>query len=575
MKRGGAALHSDSAPPPKKRKIDHTAISEQTATNGHEASLSPDESKQPRFFKPGQIVYEDNDFQFEFLYNDEQEDHLIALTDLKQIFAACLPRMGTRYVTRHVFDEHHRLICCRSKSHPQALGIHEHTEKNINYPVQYPVIGGICIRPFYEQHFGEVVFLAVHNQHQHKSVGRKIMRVMKHVAIQEGLSHFYTYADNQAIGFFQKLAFVKKRGAASMHKQHSHSLPVAVPESRDNHNQHAHDAEHAGYHNSYENVLGSHNNKQPPFWDYIKHYTGSELMECKLYSNVDYIHLDENLSQIEKDILLQCQQHRKQQFMSDYETVHEPIAQFLIPINKLIVILDLDDNFENEQDDEALLELMDQNGIQTDRDLYDVYKTGKLHEKDINLKAMLLETFRKPCGEEIYQKFVTYLTKPNDKKVAEHIDLKIEEIEGFKPEWQAIHNLAENNGANDYVRDLSKRRSSRLMPVRMKIKWILKRVMKNDDAYPFNEPVPRDVPGYYERIKHPIDMKTMNEKNERGQYAEWSQFDKDFKLMIANCKEFNQPGSDIVKMCTRLNEYYQQCCLKYDKTMTDKKRKNI
>lgn len=538
-KRGASAIHFDSAPPPKKRKIN------EIESNRNESSVTPD-AQQGRF-KPGQIVYEDNDFQFEFLYNDQEENHLIALTDLKQIFAACLPRMGTRYVTRHVFDEHHRLICCRSKiahtlnngnSNNNRSGINE---LNITYPVKYPAIGGICIRPFYQQHFGEVVFLAVHNSHQHKSVGRKIMRVMKHVAIQENLHHFYTYADNQAIGFFQKMGFIKKRGTQHHHIRHHHGL-MSMGSG------------------------GNNNGKQKePFWDYIKHYTGSELMECKLYNKVDYIKLDENLRKIEQDILFQCQSHRKAQYVQDFEREYSPIPQFLIPINKLIVILDLDDNFNNEQDDELLIETLETNGIYNDRDLYDVF--NKINNKRIDLKQLLCDTFDKRRGDEIYSKFVTYLTKPNDKKVSNHIEIKIDEIEGVKEEWNYLHESNDHSNC----KDLNKRRSSRFFPVRMKAKWMLKKVMKNDDAYPFNDPVPKTVPGYYERIKYPMDMKTMQEKNDRGEYNEWKEFDKDFKLMIQNCKDFNEPASEIVKMSTRLSEYYQQCLIKYDRTMADKK----
>lgn len=106
----------------------------------------------------------------------------------------------------------------------------------------------------------------------------------------------------------------------------------------------------------------------------------------------------------------------------------------------------------------------------------------------------------------------------------------------------------------------------------MKVAWILKRVTKTDDAYPFLELVPKDVEGYYERIKHPMDLQTMGEKNDRGEYEEWRQFDHDFKLMISNCKDFNEPGSEIVKMSIRLHEYYGQCSIKYSKTMAQKKK---
>ena len=77
-KRSASNIHSDSAPPPKKRKL-----SQMDNNNGVEPSQSPDNDPTHGRFKPGHIVYEDNDFQFEFLYNDKQEKHLIALTDLK------------------------------------------------------------------------------------------------------------------------------------------------------------------------------------------------------------------------------------------------------------------------------------------------------------------------------------------------------------------------------------------------------------------------------------------------------------------------------------------------------------
>lgn len=61
-------------------------------------------------------------------------------------------------------------------------------------------------------------------------------------------------------------------------------------------------------------------------------------------------------------------------------------------------------------------------------------------------------------------------------------------------------------------------------------------------------------------------------KLDQGEYAEWRQLHSDLKLMIANCKEFNEPGSEIVKMCIRLDEYYQQCSNKYDATMQRKNK---
>jgi len=503
MKRSSLAVHSDSAPPvqaSKKRKI----------------------QSRPRNttrFIPGHVVYESDEFQFEFLYNDQKEEHWIALCDLKQIFAACLPRMGSRYVTRHVFDQHHRLLCCRSKTKCNTSSMPHCDKLPENFPVERPVIGGICIRPFYEQRFGEVVFLAVHNQYQHKSVGRKIMRVMKQVAVEEGLSHFYTYADNQAIGFFQKMGFVKKKSS---------------PNSA---------------------------SSKEPFWKYIKHYTGSELMECRLYDKVDYIQLDRHLARFEQDILAQCHQHRRERFAGEMAVVHEPPSSFLISVSKLIVILELEDDFEREDEEEMLLELLKEFGIENDRDLYDVYHTQKARGKEVGaLSDMLHGLFGPKRGATIFRKFELYLTRPTPHDIIDTLD----SIEGVKAEWTADVTPAVAK------EDLNRRRSSRFSSFYQKGSYILKRLRKHEDAYPFAEPVPKTVEGYYERIKHPMDISTIQTKLDQGQYAEWRQFEGDFKQMIANCKEFNEPGSEIVKMCIRLDEFYQQCSLKFDTTMQRK-----
>lgn len=412
MKRTSLAVHSDSAPPvpmPKKRKI-----------QSHPRPLTR--------FRPGHMIHEDDNFTFEFIYNDQSEAHWIALCDLKQIFAACLPRMGSRYVTRHVFDEHHRLLCCRSKS-KSTTGSMPHTSKLLeNFPVDRPIIGGICIRPFYEQKFGEVVFLAVHNQYQHKSVGRKIMRVMKAAAVAEGLSHFYTYADNQAIGFFQKMGFSAKKSQMGGNEA---------------------------------------------FWNYIKHYTGSELMECRLYDKVDYVHLDDHLARFERDILMQCHQYRQGHCAKDMDTVHEAPKSFLIPISKLIVILELEDDFEKDDEEELLLDMLKHFGIENDRDLYDVYCSQTARGREVgSLPVILTGLFGAKRGANIHRKIELYLTRPNDKMVFDHIDV-LETIEGVKGEWFV-----------DTVRpakdEQNKRRSSRFSAYYLKASYILKRLRKHE-----------------------------------------------------------------------------------------------
>lgn len=64
----------------------------------------------------------------------------------------------------------------------------------------------------------------------------------------------------------------------------------------------------------------------------------------------------------------------------------------------------------------------------------------------------------------------------------------------------------------------------------------------------FSEPVSIDeFPEYYEQIKNPMDYSTMRKKLENGEYRSAQAMQKDFILMLQNCRQFNAKNSDIVR----------------------------
>jgi Bromodomain len=64
----------------------------------------------------------------------------------------------------------------------------------------------------------------------------------------------------------------------------------------------------------------------------------------------------------------------------------------------------------------------------------------------------------------------------------------------------------------------------------------------------FSVPVPKDeFPEYYEQIKKPMDYGTMKAKLEDGEYRSAQAMQKDFFLILQNCRTFNADSSDIVK----------------------------
>lgn len=163
------------------------------------------------------------DIRFQAYSNDGTDECLRALVDLKNIFSKQLPKMPKEYIVRLVFDKRHT-----------SLAI-ERGDK---------IIGGVCYRAYRDQRFGEIAFLAISGTEQVRGFGTILMNALKTHVQREGLEYFLTYADNYAIGYFQKQGFSKN---------------VNMPKHR-----------WAGF---------------------IKDYDGGTLMECYIHPGMDYGHV--------------------------------------------------------------------------------------------------------------------------------------------------------------------------------------------------------------------------------------------------------------------------------------------
>ncbi|CAD2101302.1 histone acetyltransferase GCN5, putative [Plasmodium vinckei] len=171
---------------------------------------------------------------FECITNDREPDHLIKLITLKNIFSRQLPKMPREYIVRLVFDRNHYTFCLLKKN---------------------TVIGGVCFRPYFEQKFAEIAFLAVTSTEQVKGYGTRLMNHLKEHVKKFGIEYFLTYADNFAIGYFRKQGFSQK---------------ISMPKER--------------------------------WFGYIKDYDGGTLMECYIFPNINYLRLSEMLYEQKKTV---------------------------------------------------------------------------------------------------------------------------------------------------------------------------------------------------------------------------------------------------------------------------------
>jgi histone acetyltransferase len=158
--------------------------------------------------------------RFAAITNDGSPENMERLVTLKNIFAKQLPKMPKEYIVRLVMDRRH---------HAMAL------LKNGT------AIGGICYRPYMDQHFAEIAFCAITASEQVKGYGTKLMNHVKQHVKRLGITHFLTYADNYAIGYFKKQGFSKT---------------LFLPRER--------------------------------WYGYIKDYDGGTLMECYIHPTIDF-----------------------------------------------------------------------------------------------------------------------------------------------------------------------------------------------------------------------------------------------------------------------------------------------
>jgi len=78
-------------------------------------------------------------------------------------------------------------------------------------------------------------------------------------------------------------------------------------------------------------------------------------------------------------------------------------------------------------------------------------------------------------------------------------------------------------------------------------------------TWPFLEAVSEDeVPGYYDVIKSPMDLGTIQKKLENGEYTGVEDFKEDLQLIVGNCKIFNPPGTEVYKCGEELEKLVKE-----------------
>lgn len=81
-------------------------------------------------------------------------------------------------------------------------------------------------------------------------------------------------------------------------------------------------------------------------------------------------------------------------------------------------------------------------------------------------------------------------------------------------------------------------------------------MQNHGSSWPFTQPVNRDeVADYYEVIKEPMDLSTMEEKHEKDLYPTPEEFIRDAKLIFDNCRKYNNETTPYAKSANKLEKF--------------------
>lgn len=72
------------------------------------------------------------------------------------------------------------------------------------------------------------------------------------------------------------------------------------------------------------------------------------------------------------------------------------------------------------------------------------------------------------------------------------------------------------------------------------------------------DPVALNIPDYHSVIKKPMDLRTIREKLENGQYENAKEFEADVRLVFANCHKYNGPDHPIRNQAKQLEGIFDQ-----------------
>ncbi|CAG9311911.1 unnamed protein product [Blepharisma stoltei] len=90
-------------------------------------------------------------------------------------------------------------------------------------------------------------------------------------------------------------------------------------------------------------------------------------------------------------------------------------------------------------------------------------------------------------------------------------------------------------------------------------KKLIANLWRANHAWIFHEPVDPvklNILDYFDIVKRPMDFGTIKKKLNNNVYKSGEEFIKDLDLVFENCRLYNKPDSDVIKMCNQVQSVY-------------------
>ena len=207
------------------------------------------------------------------------------------------------------------------------------------------------------------------------------------------------------------------------------------------------------------------------------------------------------------------------------------------------------------------------------------YDGGTLMEAEIdpkidysNLSEILKE--QKKCIEKYCKKFLNVKRKYSYSEFEEEIKKKGIDLNALKKKnkeneenieiteelFNSIPGMKESGWTyKDYKIQCENEKQGDNVNFLTQCRNIIIKLKSHPNSWPFKEPVdPQYVQDYYQKIKEPMDLETLEKGVESGKYKNKIVFEKDLRKIFSNARAYNKSGTIYYKFANNLENIIEE-----------------